>query len=285
MIPIASRDLNDIAVYRLDSSKIDELIPEIVRVFRDDDVVPWHAHDTCLAWVMQRAKRGFYIALAYCGGKLAGYSEWIETHDQDKKILYLGMMQVDCDMRSRGIGGAMLRDGEQHAKNIGALYLRTIPEDERAHDFYRKHGFCETDCIYVCTCATMSDAGTDKQGVLAVVSRQVADTQEFIFGLCQSSSRWMYEVANYDPEMAQFRVISAYMPGGYLQFRYRQGAKTALALYWTCEQTTTDTVAAILRSGHLAGFEEIQFYFRTKYVGLFAGQSTDKEGVEIERKL
>ena len=272
-------------ICRLAHGEIDESLPGIVNVFRDDDAVPWHRHDTCLAWVANHAECGFYIALAYCGGKIVGYSEWIETHDRGRNILYLSLMQVDCDMRGRGIGGAMLRDGEAYAKSIGAVSLRTLPEDELSYAFYRKYGFFETDAIESCICPTPSGAEAAPHRRPAIMARQIADTHEIVFGLCQSSSRHLYEMANHPPQTGNYQVVSSYIASGYLQFRYREGSKDALALYWSKEAATAGTVAEILQAGRLEGFDEVEFYFRTQHKDLFAGQKTSLESVEIEKKI
>lgn len=214
--------MNSITICRVDGKDINRIIPGIVNVFRDDEVVPWHRYDECLALVTRRMECGFYITVAYYGDKLAGYSEWIVTYDNGKKVLYLGIMQVDCDLRGRRIGKAMLDDGEEHAKSIGASCLRTIPEDDRAHDFYRKYGFVETDAIYRCVCPTPVNMSAEKPVNLTTVTLEIADTHEFVFGLCQSSGRHMYEVANNNPD-SNFEVITSYITGGFLQFRYRKG--------------------------------------------------------------
>ena len=279
-----NHEVSSTTVRGLERGEIESVIPEIVRVFRDDEVLPWHRTDSCKALVTKRAERGFYITLAYCGEKLLGYSEWIETHDRGRMLLYLGMMQVDCDFRGRGIGTAMLKNGEEYAKDIGASCLRTIPEDERSHAFYRKYGFFDNDKIYYCACPVMADAKEEKRGEPVAVTLNNANSRELIFGLCQSSGRHMYEVANHNPG-GEFRVVSAHIHGGYLQLRHKQGAKTALAIYWSNEEVTADIVAAILRSGYSEGFDEIEFYFRSKYLHLFAAQKASVESVEMEREI
>ena len=239
--------MNNITIHRVDGKNLSEIVPGIVKVFRDDEVVPWHKYDECLAWVTKRAERGFYITLAYDGDTIVGYSEWILTYDNSKKILYLGIMQVDCDLRSRGIGKIMLDDGEEYAKSIGAAVLRTIPEDDRSQNFYYKYGFTETDLIYYCVCSTTESADTPKSHKSdKLPTLEIADTHELVFGLCQSSGRHMYEIANHNPAIGEFGAVTAYIQSGYLQFRYREGSETALALYWSNEETTADTVSAIL---------------------------------------
>ena len=277
--------MDNITISCIDSNNISGVIPGIVNVFRDDEVVPWHRHDRCLAWITRRTERGFYITLAYNGDKIAGYSEWIVTYDSGKKILYLGIMQVDIDLRGRGIGKAMLDDGEKYAKSIGASYLRTIPEDDRSYNFYRKYGFAQTDVIYYCACPTKAGTRSEQSGNPAAVTLEIADTNEFVFGFCQSSGRHMFEVANHNPETGEFEVITCYIPGGYLQFRYREGTKTALALYWSNKKITSDIISAILAKGHAEGFEEIEFYFKSKYADLFAEYNIVRESIEIERKI
>lgn len=257
-------------------------IPGIVNVFRDDEVVPWHRYDECLAWVTRRAERGFYMTAAVDGDTIVGYSEWIETFDNGAKILYLGLMQVDCDLRGRGIGGAMLADGISYAKRIGASKLRTLPEDERSHNFYRKYGFTETDEIYYCVCPTIETAYCEKSNE---VTLEVVNTHEFVFGVCQSSGRHMYECANHNPETSGYTAKTAYIESGYLQFRYKIGSKEAHVLYWSNKPVTAETVSAILEQGYAHGFDEIKFYFKSKYLDLFRDYSVIRESIEIEKEL
>lgn len=58
-----------------------------------------------------------------------------------------------------------------------------------------------------------------------------------------------------------------------------------MALYWSNEETTADTVSAILASAHVEGFEEVEFYFKTKYMNLFVGHKLSRESTEIERMV
>ena len=277
--------MNSIAIHRVDGKNLSGIIPAIVNVFRDDEVVPWHRYDECAAWVKRRAERGFYIAAAYDGDKMAGYSEWIETYDGGKKILYLGLMHVDCDLRGRGIGGAMLADGEKYAKSIGASILRTIPEDERSHNFYRKNGYVDTDLIYECICPASASSALPQDGEPAALTLDIVNTHEFIFGLCQSSGRHMYECANYNPEIGEYTAKTAHLPGGYLQFRHREGSKNALVLYWSNEEVTAERISAIIARGYEAGFEEVEFVFRSKYKHLFVCNNVTHAETEIERMI
>jgi RimJ/RimL family protein N-acetyltransferase len=271
-------------VRRIVSEDLDTIIPGIVHVFRDDEVLPWHRPKECAAWVSRRAERGFYITAAFSGDKLVGYSEWIETVDRGKRLLYLGIMQVDCDLRGRGIGGAMLADGAKHAKEVDAEYLRTIPEDERSAAFYRKYGFSETDTIYRCVRSTVRGESVP-DGAPAAVTLDVSGSHEFILGLSQSSGRHMYEVANHNPDDSEFNVITSYIPNGYLHFRYRDSSSTATALYWSNADLTAATVSMILARGHAEGFGEVEFIFRSKYLSLFAGYVTSLENIELERRV
>jgi hypothetical protein len=94
----------------------------------------------------------------------------------------------------------------------------------------------------------------------------------------------MYEVANHNPD-SDFAVKTGKFPDGYLQFRYRKGTKIATALYWSKKNVTAETVSAILTSGFAEKFEDIHFYFKTKYLPLFTGENVLRESVEIERKI
>ena len=271
-------------VRRIGGKDVKSVIPGIINVFRDDEVVPWHKYDTCLAWVSQRVQRGFYSTLAYDGGKIVGISEWIETYDAGRKISYLGMMQVDCDLRGRGIGGAMLADGERYAKSIGASCMRTLPEDKLSYEFYRKYAFKTTDTIYYCICPTIQDVAVTPCIYSVTITLDAANTHEFIFGLCQSSGRHMYEVANHHP-VSNFLVKTSCASSGYLQFRYEKETKTATALYWNDETAISATVAEILAHGYAQGFEEVEFYFKSKYVSLFAQYNVCHENTELEKEI
>lgn len=272
-----------ITIRRITGENLDLCIPAIVHVFRDDPVVPWYKSDECKVWVTRRAGRGFYIVGAYQGDAMVGYSEWIETYDRDRKVLYLGLMQVDCELRGRGIGGVMLAGGEAYARSIGAEALRTMPEDERSHAFYRKYGFVDTDKTFTCDCATIE--GLTQDCPPAAVTLDVVNTHEMIFGLCQMSGRHMYEIANHAPEGHGWLRKNAGIHGGYLQFWHPTDADKATALYWSNERVTSATVIAILAQGRAAGFSEITFIFRTKYSDLFAGYSVTQNDIELERKI
>ena len=281
--------MSNITVQLIDGMNFKEAIPGIVHVFRDDEVVPWHRQDECLEWIARRTERGFYITVACDGDTIVGYSEWIETYDDGRKLLYLGIMQVDCDLRSRGIGKVMLDDGEKYAINIGASHLRTIPEDERSHNFYRKYGFYDTDTISHFACHT---SGSGVQcGEPITVTLEIVNTHEFVFGLGQSSGRHMFECANHHPESSGYTAITMNIPDGYLQFRHKKGTKNAEALYWSNNAPTVQAIANILVLGREAGFDEVGFSFRTKYKSLFTDfpiitkEDMDEDEIELERSV
>ena len=276
--------MDGITLRRITGENMHQSIPAIVHVFRDDPVVPWYKPDECAAWVTRRVGRGFYIRAAYLGDAMVGYSEWIETFDRGRKLLYLGLMQVDCELRGRGIGGVMLADGECYAKSIGAAALRTMPDDERSHAFYRKYGFVDTDRTFICDCPTI-ECPAGKQDKPAAVTLDIVNTHEMIFGLCQMSGRHMYEIANHTPEGHGWLRKDAAIPGGYLQFWHPPDADKATALYWSNEDVTGETIDAILAQGHTAGFSEITFIFRTKYSDLFAGYRVTQADIELERQI
>ena len=281
--------MNDITICRIDNTNFKQAIFGIVHIFRDDDVVPWHKFDTCLEWVARRVERGFYITAAYDGDTIVGYSEWIETYDYGKRLLYLGLMHVDCDIRSRGIGSAMLADGEKYAISIGASHLRTIPGDEYSHNFYRRYGFVDMDTIHhISVPASSKEISYDETAPLTL---HIVDTHNFIFGMTQSSGRHMYECANYQPESSGSLAKTMVMQDGYLQFNYARGTKTAWVLYWSNTIPTEQTVATIRALGREAGFEEIRFSFRARFNHLFdkcpriIDQEMKEEDVELEKVI
>jgi len=79
--------MNNVIVRRVGSEDISQVIPGIVNVFRDDEVVPWHRYETCLAWVTKRVQRGFYMTIACDDDKIIGYSEWSAIRLTDKVYL------------------------------------------------------------------------------------------------------------------------------------------------------------------------------------------------------
>jgi len=261
-------------------------IPSIVRVFRDDPVVPWSKPDECAAWVARRAGRGFYMTGAYCNGQMAGYCEWVATYDRGVKILYLGIMQIDCELRNRGIGTAMLADGEAYAKSIGCSRLRTMPEDERSYSFYRKFGFSQTDELFGCICPAVKSDPPAFGRFISAIPPDTCDTHEFIFGLGQSSGRHMYEIYNHPPATDSRTAKSARLPGGeYLQLGHWPGDKNAYVLLWSNSAVSADTVSAILVCGGEAGFESLDFCFRSNHKLLFGGYAIEQRGTEIEKIL
>jgi len=281
----------DLNIRRITVGNLSQFIPGIVHTFRDDPVVPWYKHDECMEWITRRVNRDFYIAVACMGDRVVGYNEWIETYDDGKKILYLGIMQTDCDLRSRGIGRAMLDDGALFAKSINATHLRTIPEEERSHNFYRKNGFVDTDTLHLIICPTVEAPDFLYTETTKPFTIETINAHTFIFGLAQSSGRHMYECANHHPESTGYTAKTICLPDGYLQFRYKKEDTTAEALYWSNTSPQAQTVDRILAHAYDHGFDNVQFYMRSKHRQLFDGRPTIiKEGwsyefIELERKI
>ena len=278
--------MENTSIRRITPENALQTIPGIVHIFRDDaDITPWQRYDTCLPWVTHRLARGFYLTAAYSGAQLVGYSEWIETRDDGEKILYLSLMQVDSALRSRGIGKLLLDDGEAYAKSIGATRLRTMPEDSRSYNFYQKYGFNETDLILKCTCPCTESGKPPQSGDFLPLTLDIVNSHTFIFGLWQSSGRYLYEAANHSHEPEHYTIKTITLPEGYLQLRALKGESTAEVLYWSNKDPRTETVSLILAHGHAEGFKELEFFFRTKHKPLFAAYSTKREGEELEKVI
>jgi len=277
--------MNNINIHQICKENVDIYVPDIVYIFRDDEMGPWHKYEECLAWVRHKAERGFYIQAVYDGDKIVGYSEWIETYDEGVKILYLCIMQVDCDFRGRGIGTLMIDDGELYAKKIGAAFLRTIPEDDKSHRFYLKNNFIDTETIYRYVLDAINEPTPAHCAAPVNLTMDIINSHEFIFGLVQSSGRYVYECMTYTNEYDRYAVKTAIHPKGHLQFWHRQNAKSAYVVYWSKEAVDDDIILSILKIGHNQGFDKIEFCFKSKYRHLFIGYEMEDASTQLEKDL
>lgn len=87
-------------------------------------------------------------AFALCefnGG--AGYLKWENIKE---KALYLDRLGVDVNYIRQGIGGLMLTNAMEIAKQKNVKYLRlfVVDENKPAIDLYLKNGFKQVDGIY-----------------------------------------------------------------------------------------------------------------------------------------
>jgi len=262
----------------------------IVRVVRDEDYLPWAKPESCLAVLTHTAARGFYQTVAIVDDIIAGFAVWNEDRENGEDFLYLSMMHVDMDLRSRGIGAAMIADGVRYAKSLGISVLRTMPEDERSLSFYLRNGFIITEHLdgFVCK----AQAGNYAAKEINHPTFEMIDGLEFVFGLGQAAPQFMFGLSDLRVQQERgWPVKSFSFCEGLLQFRYdKDKTETAQMLYWSNLVPTEKTLAEILALGYTLGFEKLDFEFRRKFSELFIGrenlQPEDyKEGIVLEKAV
>jgi GNAT superfamily N-acetyltransferase len=251
--------------------------------FCDD---PWHDAAECKAWVGRRLERGFYIQVALVEGQIVGHGEWIVSDEPDKRMLYLGMLQVDDDYQRSGVGRAMIDDGVAYAKSHHCTEIVTIPESDQHTDlFYEKCGFVRKRVIKKCVIPTRpGHAGG--YALLPEIPFSVVSDLPFVFGLAQVSSRHMWEVCNRKPATDD-RFTPAMVINGrtYVQLFFRSGNDSALVLCWSRLQLTKSLIETILSFGFDCGLKSLSFCFFEGNEPLFAGSQIEMADIEMTRMV
>ena len=261
----------------------------IARVVRDEDYLPWAKPDSCLGELARAQARGIYQTVALADGMVAGFSVWNEDAERGEAFLYLSMLHVDMELRSRGIGAAILADAARHAGSAGISVLRTMPEGDRSLQFYRRNGFDVKDYLDGFRCATQAGAFAAEE--IAAPSVDMIDGLEFVFGLSQASPRFMFHLCDsHIQALRGYPVRSFWLRGGLAHLRYPKGKiETAQVLYWSGAVPTKETLAELLALGHSLGFEALEFEYRRKYAGLFAGRENlwlgDNSEIVLEKNI
>jgi len=132
------------------SDDIDTIAP-LLRILRDglaDDV--FHAR-------LERALVGGYRVLIAADQACLGYRI---THDVFwGKTLFIDDLVVRPDMRSSGIGNALLNAAKAEARAHGCDHIRLCSglTREQAHRFYEQNGFARTSLQF---CYTLTDGAS-----------------------------------------------------------------------------------------------------------------------------
>lgn len=245
---------------------------------------PWHDEVECAAWINKRLERGFYIQVAQCGEEIVGHAEWIISDEPDKKMLYLGLLQIDSDFQKRGIGRAMIRDGIHYAKDNNCSVIVTVPEMETGSNiFYEKCSFIQRRNTVSCTVSTQK--GKDfKCDMLHVesVPFSVIHEKPFVFGLAQIASRHMWEICNNKPISDDRKTPTVCLcDDSYIQLSYFDNSETALALCWTKSNNLDFIIKSILFFGHECGVKNIGFVFFKKNKFLFKNVDFVDDNIEM----
>jgi GNAT superfamily N-acetyltransferase len=240
-------------------------LPGIQNIHRNCDD-PWRDPAECRAWVEKRLERGFYIQIAEYDGKIAGHGEWIVSDEPGRKALYLGMLQIDADFQRRGIGRAMIADGENYANLNGCPYIATIPDsDDHSAVFYRKCDFIWSQNILRCVLPAKSLSYVHLNSYPRLESIPFGTVAEipFVFGCVQTSSRHMWECHNARP-VTDDRNAPAFRVGkDYVQFGWFGSTDTALVLCWA--DPDPENIAGLMEIisalGHSLGLSKLEFVF------------------------
>lgn len=256
--------------------------PAISRIHRGCED-PWQDSGECARWISRRIGRGFYIQAAVREGRVIGHGEWIISHEPRSMSLYLGLLQVDEDFHRQGVGSAMIADGIRYARRNGCAAIATVPDaDTGAEAFYRKCEFRLADTILRCRVPTQGHNGDFGVSQGAEVPFSAIREKPFLFGLCQTSSRHMWEVCNGKPD-SDTRLTPAVRTaeGSFLQLSYFPGDLSALVLCWAGAEEGKNIVKSARAFGASLGLNALEFVFRREHAELFAGEQVLEEGVEM----
>jgi predicted N-acetyltransferase YhbS len=244
---------------------------------------PWHYEAECKAWIEKRIERSFYIQVAEYCNQIVGHGEWIISDEPDRKILYLGMLQIDSDFQRKGIGRKMLDDGIEYARKNNCSSIVTIPDtDTGSQTFYSKCGFTEQRHIKRCIIPVtpFNDLQNDKKQIKNIPFHVIKDLP-FEFGLVQASSRHMWEVCNEMPATDD-RLTPAILLNndGYIQLCYFDNDDTALALYWGKLKDKDYVIKSILSFGYECHLKAITFVFYEENSYLFDKMKIENDNSE-----
>ncbi len=107
---------------------------------------PWMSVETLAIHINNLLLEGQLPVVAELGGKIVGEAEVLFSEESLEgkmlRIAHLDVIEVHPDFRRRGVGRALVGFIEEVARERGAEFITTQP-DEEARDFYRKLGFDE----------------------------------------------------------------------------------------------------------------------------------------------
>lgn len=233
---------------------------------------PWNNEKECNAWVSNRIDRGFYIQLGIYQEKIVAHGEWVISDQPDSKILYLGLLQVDSDYQGKGIGRAMVEDGALYAKKVGCQHIATIPDTETgSQNFYEKCGFRRSKEIICCTIETEGHHDNIERYRIHEVPYSVVREKSFLFGLCQASSRHMWEVTNKKPITDEDRNAPAICldDRSIIQVSYFEPKHKGLALCWSNSKDYIKLICTALSFGNSLGLKKVDFVFYEELTPFF----------------
>lgn len=261
-------------------------VPAIVRV-ENGEVGPWGEPDSCRRWTARRLARGFYIRVAFLDGEPAGHAEWIESDEPAGKTFYLGLLQVKKSLQFRGVGRAIIADGEAEARRLHCASLSTMPEtDTGSQVFYLKCGF-QNARSFAELAADARDMGAPVREIPGIPESVVCE-KRFVAGLLQIASRHMYEVLFHRPEGSEREVRCAEAAGGYVALERVPGDALWQAVVWG-DFSAPDALRAALTFAARIGVPGIGFVFdaaeKKAVRALGIGALTDCASYEMVRRL
>lgn len=248
---------------------------------------PWGEPDSCRNWTVHRLARGFYIQIAFFNDEPAGHAEWIVSDEPCGKTFYLGTLQVKKNLQHRGVGRAMLADGEAEARHLACTRLSTMPEKETgSHIFYAKCGY-QNARFLAALIAKARDMKIPLREIPGIPESVVCE-KRFVAGLLQLSSRHMYEVAFHSPPGSLRETRCAEVPGGYVALTQFPDDARAQALAWG-DFSTLEALRACVTFAAKIGVSGIKYVFdasekeAVRAPGL--GSLTDYEYDEMTKPL
>lgn len=235
---------------------------QAIQRIHEDEEDAWAHIGSCRSWIGRRLERGFLIRVAQWDGQVVGHAEWIVDDGVEGRFLYLGMLHIHADFQRKGLGRAMLADGEHLAREAGCARLVTMPETENTSIvFYQKYGFLKGRSVWACELPTAPVANKPLPGTATEgVPEDAASAMPFAFGHAQVSSRHMWEVCNYPPGWDERETAALRLEDGrFVQISYFSPNTTGIALGWGALDDALIQAALSLGAAH--GLNSLAFYF------------------------
>jgi GNAT superfamily N-acetyltransferase len=228
-------------------------------IHRKEEHIPWNNIENCTLWTTKRLKCGFYITVTEINGQIIAYSEWVISDEPDRKILYLGYLQVDPDYQRKGIGRNIIADGIEYAKKNNCSQIVTNPEVEDGADiFYRKCGFKDGRKVY--SAQILAEPYKDykfEKEILDKVPVSAVKERKFMFGKLEFSSHHIWQVFN-EPIGRESNVISLY-DGTYIQID--DGSDGGAVMIWANSKNYGDIIKSALSFADLIGYHHLDLVY------------------------
>ena len=234
----------------------------IVHIHRKEEHIPWNNIESCTLWTTKRLECGFYITIGEIGGKIISYAEWVISDEPDRKILYLGYLQVDPDYQRKGIGRIIIADGIEYAKKNKCPQIVTNPEVQDGADiFYRKCGFKNARKLFSLQILTESYKDyTFQKEILDKVPFSAVKERKFIFGKWEFASSHIWQVFNESAHGRKSHVISL-QDKTFIQID--DGSDGGAVMIWANTNSTnySDIIKSALSFAYSIGYHHLDFAY------------------------